>query len=128
MTEPRPDTAASAAPEKAGLVPLSAEWMESVSERLGASAQLVMAETRLAASTFLLMIFLVILAGGAALFAWALLMLALGQALSLAGLSLVAAIGLLGAVHLALAWVLWNYANRLGRYLEFRNTRRLLGS
>lgn len=128
MSDPHSDIALDSQADSNGLVPLTAEWLSALGERLGASAQLVMAETRLAMSTFLLMVFVVILAAGALLFGWGLLMVAAGQAMALAGVDLALAIGLLSALHLGLAWGLWRFANHLGRYLEFRHTRRLLGS
>lgn len=128
MSDPHSDITLDSQADGNGLLPMTAEWFSALGERLGASAQLVMAETRLAVSTFLLMVFVVILAAGALLFGWGLLMVAAAQALSLAGVDLALAIGLLSVLHLGLAWGLWQFANRLGRYLEFRHTRRLLGS
>jgi len=128
MASSREDSTPRAEPGDTGLVPLTAEWVHAIGERFGASAKLVMAETRLAVSSFLVMIFLVIPPAGAALFGWGLLLLALAQALSVVGMNLAAAVGMMSMLHLVLAWLLWNYANRVGQYLEFRNTRRLLGS
>jgi membrane protein implicated in regulation of membrane protease activity len=81
----------------------------------------------LAVTSFVLMIFLAVLAAGALMFAWMLLLAGMVQALSLAGLELLAAFALVAALHVGLAWALWRLANRLGRHMEFRSTRKLLG-
>jgi hypothetical protein len=107
---------------------LFSEWAQTLGLRFRGSLRLAMAETKLAVTSFVLMIFLVVLAAGAVILAWMLLLAALVQALSLAGLQLLLAIVAVGALHLVLAWVLWRTANRLGRYMEFRATRRLLDS
>lgn len=104
------------------------DWIGAVALRFRGSLRLVLAETRLAATTFMLMVFLVVLAAGALFMSWALLLLGLVQALSLAGLELLSAIAIVGAGHLVLAWVLWRLANRLGRHMEFRATQRMLRS
>ncbi|MGA9575366.1 MAG: hypothetical protein WBS20_15605 [Lysobacterales bacterium] len=110
-----------------GLSYLLADWANAAGDRLKAGANLVLAETRLAVSTFLLMVLVVMMAGGAFLFAWGLLILAMIEALSLAGLPLLAGIGVLFLIHLALAFGLLRFANSLGRHMEFTATRRLLG-
>jgi hypothetical protein len=110
----------------AGFPVLLLEWASAAGERLKSSVQLVMAETRLAVTSMILMIFLVTLAAGAILFAWAFLVLTMLQLASLAGLSLTAALGLLCLFHVGLALLLWRLATRLGDRLEFTATRRLL--
>lgn len=135
-TEPPPgstDPDAEAGPNsssRAGADPsvsnLLSEWFDAVAARARGHADLVLAETKLALSTFMLMIFLTILAAGALLFAWAFFMVALAQVSLTIGVSpLVTALALL-AVHGLLALFLWRTANRLGRNMEFRATRRLL--
>ncbi len=120
--------APSAADEGAQLADLYANWAKAFGLRWRASLKLAMAETRLALSTFIMMIFLVVLAAGAVVLAWALFVLALVQALSLAGLQLFVAVLVIAVAHLAAAWGLWRFANRLGRHMEFRATRSLLES
>ncbi|MEJ8569144.1 hypothetical protein [Elongatibacter sediminis] len=107
--------------------PSLTDWFTAVGERFGNSAKLILAETRLAVATFILMIFCVVLAAGAVLFAWALLVLFGVQALALAGFELLAAIGLLCIAHVLIALGLWLTANRLARHMEFRATRELFG-
>lgn len=114
--------------EEGELAAVLSDWLGAVGLRLRGSLRLAMAETKLAVTTFVLMIFLVVLSAGALTVAWALLLLALVQALSLAGLKLAVAIAIVGAAHVLLAWLLWRFANSLGRHMEFRATRRMLGS
>ncbi|MEJ2161071.1 MAG: hypothetical protein P8X53_11415 [Chromatiales bacterium] len=105
---------------------LASEWIEAFSARVRGQADLILAETKLALGTFMLMIFLTILAAGALLFAWAFLMVAIAQVSMTFGVSpLVTALVLL-AVHGLLALILWRTANGLGRNMEFSGTRRLL--
>jgi hypothetical protein len=105
---------------------LLSAWVEAFGARVRGHADLVMAETRLALSTFLLMIFLTLLAAGAVLFAWAFLVLALAQVPLAAGASPLLTALILLAVHLLLAVILWRTASGLGRNMEFQATRRLL--
>lgn len=107
---------------------LLAAWAQTVGQHLRGSLRLAMAETKLAVTTFALVIFLVVLAAGAVLLAWGLLLLAMVQALSLAGLSLLLAVLTLAGGHVAIAFALWRLANRLSRHMEFRATRGLLKS
>ena len=107
---------------------LVSDWVEAANLRLRASLRVAMAETKLAVTTFALMIFLVVLAAGAVLLAWLLLLVALVQVLALVGLQLVLAIMVVAVLHLAAAWALWRLATRLGRHMEFRATRQLLES
>jgi hypothetical protein len=105
---------------------LASEWLEAAGARVRGQVELLLAETKLALGTFMLMIFLTILAAGALLFAWAFLMLAVAQVSLSFGVSpLVTALVLL-AVHGLLALILWRTANALGRNMEFRATRQLL--
>jgi len=107
---------------------LFSEWTHTLGLRFRGSLRLAMAETKLAVTSFVLMIFLVVLAAGAIILAWLLFLAALVQALSLAGLTLLLAIATVSALHVVLAWFLWRTANRLGRHMEFRATRRMLDS
>jgi hypothetical protein len=119
---PDPSSRAGADPTVSNLL---SDWFEAVAARVRGQADLVLAETKLALSTFMLMIFLTILAAGALLFAWAFFMVALAQVSLTIGVSpLVTALALL-AVHGLLALILWRTANGLGRNMEFRATRRL---
>jgi len=122
MTDAGPDSG------PADLATLAGQWLTAVGERWRLAGRLVAAEARLALSTFLLMIFGVMLAAGALLFAWGFAILALGQTLRLAGLDLAVVLSLLCLAHLGLAGGLWALSNRLGRHLEFAATRRLLAS
>lgn len=110
------------------LAKVLSDWASTLALRFRGSLRLALAETKLAVTTFVLMIFLVVLSAGAIIMAWALLLAALIQALSLAGMTLGVAIGIFGVAHVLLAWILWRLANRLGRHMEFRATRGLLES
>lgn len=110
------------------LVQLLSDWAGTLALRFRGSVRLALAETKLAVTTFVLMIFLVVLSAGAVILAWGLLLAALIQALSLAGMTLAAAIAAFSAAHVLLGWMLWRLANRLGRHMDFRATRRMLKS
>jgi membrane protein implicated in regulation of membrane protease activity len=126
-SEPGADRQQSAhASDEPSVSTLASEWIEAFSARVRGQADLILAETKLALGTFMLMIFLTILAAGALLFAWAFLMVAIAQVSMTLGVSpLVTALVLL-AVHGLLALILWRTANGLGRNMEFSGTRRLL--
>lgn len=110
------------------LAQLLSDWASTLALRFRGSLRLALAETKLAVTTFVLMIFIVVLSAGAVIMAWGLLLAALIQALSLAGLTLAVAIAILSVAHVLLAWMLWRLANRLGRHMDFRATRRMLQS
>lgn len=110
------------------LAQLFSDWASTLALRFRGSLRLALAETKLAVTTFVLMIFLVVLSAGSIIMAWALLLAALIQALSLAGLTLAVAIAILCVAHVLLAWMLWGLANRLGRHMDFRATRSMLKS
>lgn len=107
---------------------LLSDWIDTAGLRLRGSLRLAMAETKLAVTTFALMIFLVVLAAGALVLGWVLLLAALVQILALLGLQLALAIAVMAVLHFVLAWGLWRLANRLSRHMEFRATRGLLES
>jgi hypothetical protein len=103
-------------------------WLTALGDRVLTGAELALAETRLAITSFMLMIFLAVLAAGALLFAWALLVFAAGQWAVSMGFSPVGAALVLFVIHLLLAWLLWRAANALGQTMGFPETRRLLSS
>lgn len=111
---------------QAGMPGLFVGWLGAVGERLRTGVDLAFAETRLAISTFMLMIFLSILAAGALLFAWALLVFAAAQWPISMGYSPVGAALILAIGHVLVAWALWRFANALGHNMDFPETRRLL--
>ena len=125
----REQATASAAddPSAPGPPPLS-QWVVALGQRFRTSAELVLAETRLAISSFMLMIFLSVLAAGALLIAWALLVFAVMQLPIAMGFSIVAASLILVVAHVLAAWLLWRYANALGNRTGLPETRRLLQS
>ncbi len=114
--------------QEPGLSELAAEWVEAVGGRIRTSADLVLAETKLALSTFLFMIFLAILAAGAVLFAWGFLMLALARIPTAFGVPPSVSALVMFGIHLLLAFVLWRIANGLSRHMEFRATRQMFAA
>jgi uncharacterized membrane protein YqjE len=114
--------------EEQPLVSQFSEWTETLGLRLRGSVRLALAETKLAFTTFVMMICLVVLAAGALILAWALLLVAAVQALALAGLQLLASMIVVAGLHVLLAWGLWRLANRLSKHMEFRATRKMLKS
>lgn len=121
--EPHAESAHEAESQLAAVV---SDWAKTLGLRLRGSVRLVMAETKLAVTTFVMMIFFVVLSAGALMVAWAMILMAIIQGLALAGLERALAVALVGVAHVALAWFLWRLANRLSRHMEFRATRRLL--
>ncbi len=115
-------------PREESLPQMLSGWLGSLADRYRAVADLAFAETRLAITTFMLMIFVSVLAAGALLFAWALLIYAIAQIPIAMGFSRVAAALILVAAHLLIAWLLWRYANSLGHNMGFTETRRVLRS
>ncbi|MDX1460044.1 MAG: hypothetical protein R3348_03215 [Xanthomonadales bacterium] len=124
LTESRaPEPSATRQPD---LAALAAEWLSGAGERLALTSKLVMAEARLAVSTFLVMIFLTVLAAGAVLFAWAFFVLSVSHWLVWMGLSSAQALLALCLGHLLLAVLIWRYVNQLTQHLEFAGTRQAL--
>lgn len=117
--EPRED-----APGTGALV---SQWVANAGERVRTTLHLVVAETRLAAVSLGLMVFLMVLAAGSAMLAWVVLVITVVVALKIAGLQLVGVLAGLIVVHGVLAWMFWGMAMRLSRHLGFEATRRELG-
>ena len=115
-------------PREESLPQLLSGWLDSVARRFRVVTDLAFAETRLAITTFMLMIFVSVLAAGALIFAWVLLIYAVAQVPIAMGFSRIAAALILVAAHILLAWLLWRYANSLGENMNFRETRRVLRS
>ena len=107
---------------------LLSDWVRTVGLQIRSRVHLALAETKLAVTTFVLLIFLVVVSAGAVVMAWGLLLFAAVQALALAGLSLIFALIVASFLHLLAAWGLWRLANRLGRHMEFRASRGLVES
>ena len=110
------------------LASLVSDWVKTVKLRFRGSLHLALAETRLAVSTFVLMIFLAVLSAGSVVLGWAFLLFAMVQALELAGVGLIGAIALVGLGQFILAYLLWRLAGHLSRHMEFRATRGLMES
>jgi hypothetical protein len=113
-------------PGEESLPQMFSGWLNSLAQRYRAVADLAFAETRLAITTFMLMIFVSVLAAGAIIFAWVLLIYAVAQVPIAMGFSRTAAALILVVAHILLAWLLWRYANSLGQNMNFPETRRVL--
>jgi hypothetical protein len=111
-----------------GIVTMATDWLDALGHRFSTGAALAVAETRLALSSFLLMLFLTVLAAGALLFAWGYLIYALMQVAISLGYSPVLTAFAFVIVHLGLAWLLWRTVSSLGRNMEFTETRRLFSA
>lgn len=108
-----------------GYTDLIADWLAAIGNRFQTGAQLAIAETRLAISTFMLMIMLTVLAAGAILFAWGFLVMALAQLPIALGMSRIASALVMVGVHLLIAFILWRVIQALGRNMDFSETRKL---
>lgn len=122
--EPGDDRTSSDSP---GLPQLLAEWCAAYGQRMTTAAQVVMAETRLAVTSFILMVFGVVIAAGLAMFAWGLLLYAGMRASALAGMPLVGTATALAALHALAAYLIWRAVSRLSQRFEFEATRELFG-
>ncbi|KAA9132711.1 hypothetical protein F3N42_05720 [Marinihelvus fidelis] len=128
-TDSRPPPAGGAAsPDDSGPAGLLTEWIAAYGQRFSSAAQLVMAETRLAITSFVLMVFGVVVAAGFLMFAWALVLYAGMRASALAGMPLVAIAVILALLHLGAAALVFRAVSRLGSRLEFEATREMLGT
>lgn len=110
------------------LASLVSDWLKTMQLRFRGSLHLAMAETKLAVSTFVLMMFLAVISAGSVVLGWAFLLFAAVQALELTGVGLIGAFVLVGVGQFALAFLLWRFASRLSRHMEFRATRGLMES
>lgn len=110
----------------ATIAELVSEWLSTRASRAGALARLALAEARLAAVSVALMTFLAMLAAIFAFTAWGLGVAALVSSLLAAGLELSAILIAIAALHVLIAFVLWNISMRLGKHVEFHATRQQL--
>lgn len=125
MGEDQPPATGVGEASDTGYTGLIADWFQSIGNRVQTGAQLAIAETRLAISTFMLMIMLTVLAAGAILFAWGFLVMALAQLPIAMGMSRIATAFVMVGVHLLIAFGLWLIIRALGRNMDFSETRRL---
>ena len=108
------------------LVAALAQRLDSEIQRIGTTARLVLAETRLAASSAGLLLLFVLLSATTLFISWLLLMALVWQGLVLLGLSAITALAILLGVHLFTAAALLFASWRLSRHLAFTHSRRAL--
>jgi hypothetical protein len=106
-----------------GLLELAMEWVAAAGSRVRCTAELALAEVRLAATSMALMLVLAIVAAGFVLAAWGLLLASLVVGLVAWGLSLWAALAGLGALHVLCSWLLLRWIASLSVHLELPVTR-----
>lgn len=107
---------------------LAVEWARGLAASLGTGFRLAVAEARLAAMSFVLMLTLTVVAATFLLGAWGLLLSGLVVWLESQGLSLWASLASLGAAQLLVAIFLFRAVARLGQRLEMNATSRHLES
>lgn len=132
---PQEREAASLAPEAspeafikpaAGIAELAATWVSATGSRVKDTAQLALAEARLAAMSVVLMVLLAIIAAVFLLGAWGMLMAGVVAGLNELGVSIWSSLLALGMTHLLCAWLLIRLTLKLSVHLELPATRRQL--
>lgn len=112
---------------EAGIAELATTWVSAAGSRVKNTAELALAEARLAAMSFAVMLLLAIVAAVFLLGAWGMLMAGVVTGLNALGLPLWITLLALGAIHLLCAWLLIRLAMKLSVHLELPATRRQLG-
>ena len=122
----------SSAPEQeaisteANIAELATGWVHAAGSRIKATAELALAETRLAVMSVVLMLLLSIVAAVFVLGAWGLLIAGIVTGLMQLGVPAWMTMLALGIVHVVCAWVLLRWMGRLSVHLELPATRRQL--
>ena len=115
------------APAAANIINLVAAWVAATGSRIKLTAELALAEAKLAAISICLMVFLAMLAAAFILGAWGLLMAGVVLGLLHLQLPLWPILLVLGGLHVLIAAAAWQTALYLSRNLEFPETREQLG-
>jgi len=115
------------APAAANIINLVAAWVAATGSRIKLTAELALAEAKLAAISISLMVFLAMLAAAFILGAWGLLMAGVVLGLLHLQLPLWPILLVLGGLHVLIAAAAWQAALYLSRNLEFPETREQLG-
>jgi len=131
MPSPTGAATATASGENAGadrsdadVLQLGAAWLRETGAALGTSCRLAVAEAKLAAMSFVLMLVLSVFAAVLLLGAWGLLLTGAVLLLDAQGVSLWASLGGLGLVQVLGALALFRSVSRLGERLELAETNR----
>lgn len=129
LSASRPEPAPSGTtPPEANIVELAAGWVSAAGSRVKSTAELALAEARLAAMSIVLMLLLAVVAAVFVLGAWGLLMAGVVTGLLALGVpSWITLVGL-GLLHVVAAWLLLRWMARLSIHLELPATRRQLGA
>lgn len=110
----------------AGIAELAATWVSAAGLRVKNTAQLALAEARLAAMSVVLMVLLAIIAAVFLLGAWGLLMAGVVTGINALGVPIWSSLLALGLTHLLSAWLLLRLTLKLSVHLELPATRRQL--
>ena len=106
-----------------GLAGLATSWLSSVGARAQSTSALVIAETRLALMSVVVMTFLALLAAVSVLAAWGLLTAGLTIWAVQSGAPIWAALLGMGCLHALLGILAWRGVTHFSAYLEFSATR-----
>ena len=117
------ETAPPDAANHASLAGLATSWLSSVGARAQSTSALVIAETKLALLSVVVMVFLAVLAAVSVLASWGLLTAGLTIWAVQSGAPLWVALFGAGSVHALLGILAWRGVTRLSGYLEFSATR-----
>jgi hypothetical protein len=110
----------------ASIAELATTWVSAAGSRVKNTAQLALAEVRLAAMSVVLMVLLAIIAAVFLLGAWGMLMAAVVTGINGLGVPIWITLLALGVTHLLCAWLLIRLTLKLSLYLELPATRRQL--
>lgn len=111
---------------EAGIAELASTWVSAAGSRVKNTAQLALAEARLAAMSVVLMVLLAIIAAVFLLGAWGMLMAGVVTGINELGVPVWGSLLALGVTHLLLAWLLLRLTLKLSVHLELPATRRQL--
>jgi uncharacterized membrane protein YqjE len=110
----------------ASIAELATTWVSATGSRVKDTAQLALAEARLAAMSVVLMVLLAIVAAVFLLGAWGMLMAGVVTGINELGVPIWITLLALGVTHLLCAWLLIRLALKLSVHLELPATRRQL--
>ena len=111
---------------EAGITELALTWVSAAGSRVRNTAQLALAEARLAAMSVVLMVLLAIVAAVFLLGAWGMLMAGVVTGILELGVPIWTVLLGLGVIHLLCAWLLIRWTLKLSVHLELPATRRQL--
>ena len=109
-----------------GVTELALSWVSAAGSRVRNTAQLALAEARLAAMSVVLMVLLAIVAAVFLLGAWGMLIAGVVTAILELGVPIWTILLALGLIHLLCAWLLIRWTLKLSVHLEMPATRRQL--